>query len=215
METKIILIRHGESQGNAAGRILGHTDLDLSELGYRQAAATAEHLKDVHVDAIYSSDLLRARNTAEPHAQMRGMKVETSEQLREIFVGDWEGHSADFILGKYGEAEYKERWLGDFGHYVFPGGEGVWKGGERFYREVLRIAKKHRGQTVIIAAHAAVIRVFWAIISGFTPDNVVEKLAFPTNASYSIVKLEGEALLPVEFSVDAHLASVGITEYRG
>ena len=68
LKTKIYFIRHGESLGNAARKILGHTDLDLSELGYRQAFATAEHLKDIHIDVIYSSDLMRAMHTAEPNA---------------------------------------------------------------------------------------------------------------------------------------------------
>ena len=56
-------IRHGQSLGNQLGVFLGHTDLDLSELGYRQAACTAQYLKDIKIDKVYSSDLLRAENT--------------------------------------------------------------------------------------------------------------------------------------------------------
>ena len=59
-KTKIILIRHGESLGNANRTMLGHTDLDLSPLGYTQAETTANHLKNEKIDAIYSSDLIRA-----------------------------------------------------------------------------------------------------------------------------------------------------------
>ena len=73
--TKLILIRHGESLGNAVRKLLGHTDLDLSPLGYQQAEAAAVALKDERIDAIYSSDLLRAYNTAVPHARLRGIDV--------------------------------------------------------------------------------------------------------------------------------------------
>lgn len=74
MQTKVILVRHGQSLGNAKRVLLGHTDLDLSELGYRQAEATAEALKDEKIDVVYSSDLKRAMSTAVPHARMRGME---------------------------------------------------------------------------------------------------------------------------------------------
>ena len=75
MKTLIYLVRHGESLGNAKRIYLGHTNLDLSDLGYIQANVTAQYLKGVKIDAIYSSDLLRAHNTALPHAQLRNLKV--------------------------------------------------------------------------------------------------------------------------------------------
>ena len=215
MKTKIIFIRHGESQGNAVRKILGHTDMDLSELGYRQARATAEALKDEHVDAIYSSDLLRAFNTAKPNADMRGLEVIPSKQLREVFVGKWEDRFAEDIIAEYGEEEYFGRWLGSFGTYVFPEGEAVWDAGNRFHREVLRIAEMHPGQTIIIAAHAAVIRACWGVFTGLTPENIAQNLPFPTNASYSVASYEDGKLTPVAFSCDEHLAEVGITHYKG
>lgn len=213
--TKIILVRHGESLGNAIRQILGHTDRDLSELGYRQAAATAAHLASEYIDAVYSSDLLRAYNTARAHAELRGIEVIPSEQLREVFVGDWEGKLVEDILVEYGEAEYFERWLGDFGNYTFPGGECVWSAGARFEKEVRRIAENHRGQTVLIGSHAAVIRSFWAQISGVCRDRIAEELPFCTNAAYCILELRGDTLVPLEYSCDEHLRGVGITEYKG
>ena len=66
MKTTLYLVRHGQSLGNLNEQMLGHTDLDLSELGYRQAAATFERLKDTHFDAVYSSPLQRAYNTVCP-----------------------------------------------------------------------------------------------------------------------------------------------------
>ena len=74
-ECKFYLVRHGQSLGNLNRIYLGHTDVDLSELGYKQAEITAEHLRGVHFDSIYSSDLKRAHNTALPHARIRNIPV--------------------------------------------------------------------------------------------------------------------------------------------
>ena len=87
-ETKIIIIRHGESLANAKRIYLGHTDWDLSEKGKEQARQVAEYLSDEKIDVIYSSDLIRAYNTALPHAQRRGMKIIKSRGLREVYLGE-------------------------------------------------------------------------------------------------------------------------------
>ena len=210
--TKIILIRHGESLGNANRTILGHTDLDLSELGYAQAKVTAEHLKDEKIDVIYSSDLKRAYNTAVPHAKMREMNIICSPKLREMYVGEWENMKFDDIMAKWGRAEYEEKWKNNFGTYRFPNGESVEEGGIRFYNEILRISRENQGKTVLVTAHAAVIRAFWAIISGTAWENLAKTYSFATNASYSIAYFDGEKITPDSYSNDKHLQIVGITD---
>lgn len=209
-KTTIYVVRHGESLGNAAKTMLGHTDLDLSEHGRKQAMATAEHLKGVKIDAIYSSDLLRAYNTAIPHARLRGLEVVGVKELRELYVGKWEGKLVSEIL-EHDEKMFYEDWHGGFGTFTFPDGEGVMEGGHRFNNAVMSLAKKHPGECILIAAHAAVIRAFWSIISGIEPSEIVDKLPFPTNASYSIAEFDGEIIKPIEYSVDQHLAEIGIT----
>ncbi len=210
--TKIILIRHGESLGNANRTILGHTDLDLSPLGYEQANATAEHLKCEKIDVIYSSDLKRALNTALPHAKIRNMDVICSKNLREIYVGDWENMKIDDIIAKWGREEYEDKWQNNFGTYKFPNGESVIEGGTRFYNEVLRICRENEGKTILIAAHAAVIRSFWAIISHISWENLASTHQFPTNASYSVAYFDGVKITPDSYSNDSHLSDVGITD---
>ncbi len=211
--TKIILIRHGESLGNAVHRLLGHTDLDLSPLGYRQADVTAAALKNEKIDVIYSSDLLRAMNTAKPHGELHALSVNPSRGLREIYLGEWEGMSSEAIIEKYGDM-YKVDWLGGFGTFRFPGGESTAEAGERFYREAESIAKKEEGKTVLIAAHAAVIRSFFAKVLEIPAEKIAAELPFPTNASYSEVFFEGEKFRAGKFSVDDHLSGVGITKYE-
>ena len=205
-DTVFYLIRHGQSIGNATHTYLGHTDLDLSELGYEQAEATAEHLRDVHFDAIYSSDLLRAHNTAVPHAKMRGLEITDSRELREIYIGDWEGLPIDRLLSDHYE-DFHDKWLGEFGTFAFPGGESVQHGADRFYTKLCAIACENPGKTVLIAAHAAVIRAFWCKINGVTPPCAwAAAFPFPTNASYSICTYDGEKFLPKEYSSDSHFS---------
>lgn len=209
--TKIILIRHGESLGNANRTFLGHTDLDMSSLGYLQAYATAEYLKDEKIDVIYSSDLKRAYNTAVPHAKIRQIDIISSKNLREMYVGEWENMKFDDIIAKWGREEYEEKWKNNFGTFRFPSGESIEEGGIRFYNEIMRICNENEGKTILIAAHAAVIRAFWAIISGISWENLAKVYPFSTNASYSVAYFDGNKITPESYSNDSHLSSVGIT----
>ena len=210
MNTKIIIVRHGESVGNATRRMLGHTDLDLSEHGYIQAECTAAHLEREKIDAIYSSDLLRAYNTAVPHAKRRELPITTDKGFRELYVGEWEGKSVEEVVERYGDM-FEVQWHGGFGTFRFPCGESAMEGAERFYNTTIEVAKRHPGQTILICAHAAVIRGFWSIICGVSPEEIVDKVPFATNASYSIAYYDGERITPCEYSRDEHLAEVGIT----
>src|SRR5260370_39895886 len=86
---RLYMIRHGEVEGAASGKLLGWTDTPLSERGLEQASQLAERLSTARLSAVYSSDLKRARTTAEIIAQ-RNLKVQQSSGWREIDMGDWE-----------------------------------------------------------------------------------------------------------------------------
>ncbi len=210
--TKIILVRHGQSIGNLTRTFLGHTDLDLSELGYKQAEATANHLKSEKIDKIYSSDLKRAYNTALFHAKLRNLEVISSEKLREAYAGDWENNNVDYLIEHWGRELFEKQWKASFGTFTFPGGENVRAAGERFYEEIVRICNDNPDKTILVAAHAAVIRSFCGIISGISFDRLADEIAFPTNASYSILSFENGNFTPLEYSNDAHLSEVGVTK---
>lgn len=211
-DTKLIIVRHGQSIGNANRIFFGHTDLDLSEHGYLQVNATAEHLKSEKIDVIYSSDLIRAYNTAVPHAKMRNLEIKTSKNLREAYVGLWENQAKDDIIAKWGREIFDIYWTDRFGTFVFPEGESIADAGKRFYSEILSICRENRGKTVLITAHAAVIRAFWGIISGISWKNIADIIPFSSNASYSIAYFDGEKVIPGEYSIDNHLSEVGITK---
>ena len=203
-KTTIYFVRHGQSIGNLKRLYLGHTDLNLSELGHKQAELTATELKDINFSAIYTSDLLRAYNTALPHAKMRNMEPIPSENLRELYLGDWENRAVDELINNEKEL-FVDGWQKNFGIFTIPNGENVWEGGKRFAKEAEKIAKAHEGETILITAHAAVIRVFWGIISRVAPENLAEAIYFPTNASYSIAEYIDGEFRPIKYSVDSHI----------
>ena len=91
--TRIFLIRHGETEWNALGKLQGTSNVQLSTVGIHQARLLAAHAPFNTADAIYSSDLIRARSTAEILAQHFNLKVRIMLELRETNFGDWEGNS--------------------------------------------------------------------------------------------------------------------------
>jgi broad specificity phosphatase PhoE len=89
--TTLLLVRHGETDWNAEGRLQGHTDMPLNDLGRRQARALADELAGDGIEAVYSSDLARASETAEIVAERLGLPVGLDPDLREKDWGTWEG----------------------------------------------------------------------------------------------------------------------------
>jgi broad specificity phosphatase PhoE len=203
VEAKFILIRHGESLGNLKRIYLGHTDWDLSDSGKKQAQICAQYFKDADISAIYSSDLLRAYNTAVPHSLIHGLKIIPSEQLREVRVGAWEGKEISYISENWYK-EFEIIWRGEFGTSTPPDGEAVIAAAKRFKAKLLAIAKEQSG-TVLITAHAAVIRAFWCYISGIEPRLWGSFVPFPTNTSATFIGLDGENLVPIRYSFDDYL----------
>lgn len=196
---EILLERHGESLGNLNGIVLGHTDLDLTELGYRQAEACAEALLNEKIDAIYSSDLLRAYHTALPHARRRGVRVVKSERFRELYLGEWENMTWDEIKEKY-KKEYFEDWLLHFATFTSPSGESVMHLAERIYSALVDVARENPGGRILVATHAAAIRALFGKILGYTPEEASSLLRFPSNTSISRVMFDGVRLLPISYS---------------
>lgn len=198
-ETKLLIIRHGQSIGNLERRFLGHTDLDLSELGYKQASIVTEYLKNEKIDIIYSSDLKRAYNTVKPIAECRNLKIIKSERLREIYAGEWENGDYEYLSKNFSD-EY-EKWKNDIGNACCNGGESVIELQDRVYEEVLKIAKENIGKTVCIGTHATPIRTLCAKIEGIKKDDMY-KVPWATNASVTTVTYDGKELKIVKYAED-------------
>jgi probable phosphoglycerate mutase len=153
--TRILLVRHGQSQGNAERRFGGHSPTPLSELGRRQAEATARALASEGVTAIYSSDLLRAAQTAEPLARMTGLEINRTSALRERSVGLMEGLTFEEAAERYPD-EYAALLRRDFEH-VLEGGESYRQLLDRASAELDRAVERQRGGTIAAFSHTGTI----------------------------------------------------------
>ena len=160
--TTILLARHGETDWNSERRWQGHADQTLNDAGRAQASDLAESLAGRRIDAIYSSDLLRAHETARIVADRLGMPVEVDAGLREVDVGDWAGRAVSEI--EEVDPEGFRRW--QEGHKGWNGGESYEQMGERVVAAVLRIADRHPGETLLIVTHGGSIRACRASAAG-------------------------------------------------
>lgn len=158
--TRLLVIRHGETAWNAERRIQGHTDIALNERGQQQALLLATALADSPIDAIYSSDLQRARQTAEAIAAPHAAPVYTTAELRERHFGHIEGKTfADFEQQHPDDALHWRKRTPD---WAPPGGgESLVMLRDRIVRQVNAIASQHNGQHVAIVSHGGVLDVLY------------------------------------------------------
>jgi broad specificity phosphatase PhoE len=150
----LYLIRHGESRHNAVGRIQGHSDVRLSDLGRRQAAAAAESLVGKSIDALHASPLYRARETAEIVAERLRLPVRFDDRLKEVNVGIFQDHLRSELESLY-PAEFV-RWKSEDFDYVIPGGESRRQLLQRGH-EVLHAIVKTGVQGAAIVSHGRIL----------------------------------------------------------
>ena len=154
--TTLYLIRHGEAEGNVFRRLQGQYDSLITPNGRKQIAALEERFRDIHIDAVYSSDLTRTCITAGAIYKPKGLPLQTDPRLREIGVGIWENHP-------FGWLDHTDRER----NYAFSHSPQTWsvEGSEtfdvyvgRFLTALREIAEKHDGQTVALFSHGMVLR---------------------------------------------------------
>jgi len=149
--TTILLARHGETDWNVERRVQGHSDTPLNDTGRGQARALAEELAGEPIDAVYSSDLARAHETARIVAAGRGLDVTAIRDLRERNFGTWEGltdeeiyvrhpHARDRSWQEWGDAETRDEMA------------------DRVLGALHRIAETHPDQRVLVVSHGGPLR---------------------------------------------------------
>jgi uncharacterized phosphatase len=146
--TTILLARHGETDWNLGRRVQGQSDTPLNETGRAQARTLAEELAGERIDAVYSSDLVRAHETARIVAEPRGLGVTALPDLREKNFGTWEGLTDDEILVRFPDAR-----TGPWGD-----GEATEDVARRVVAALLRIAESHPGGQVLVVSHGGPLR---------------------------------------------------------
>ncbi len=162
--TRLCLVRHGETAWNAEGRVQGQTDVPLSEVGHAQARAAASVLAKERFTSIYSSDLVRARQTAQPAAERLALAVTLDARLRERHYGMFETLTY---------AEVKERHPEEFARFKVRDPDFDFRTGERlrafFDRSVGYISAlvaQHPGETLLVVTHGGVLEMIYRHATG-------------------------------------------------
>jgi len=202
--TTLILVRHGETEWNLAGRIQGHSDSRLTARGAEQGRRAAERLAGLDIAAVYASDLGRARETGELIAAPHGLPVKTVQELRERCYGAFEGRTAEEI--RAADPYAFERWLGDRQGLAPPGGETQQELSERVMGALGEIAGAHPGGTVAVATHGGPIKsAVFAVLE--IPIGSWDQ-TWVSNGSVTVFRADGDELKVVCFNDTSHLDSV-------
>ncbi len=164
----LYLVRHGETVWNAEGRLCGGSDIPLSPKGCHQAERLADRLRTVPFTAIYSSPLLRTRQTAEALARHHRLPVQIIPELSEIDYGDWEGMVVAELARRFPDAERSR--TEDPLRFAAPNGEPFADFTKRVIAAIRSIADAHKGETVCVVAHQGVNRVAlcWVLQADFS-----------------------------------------------
>jgi alpha-ribazole phosphatase len=155
--SRLILIRHGETDWNTEGRWQGQADVALNATGWSQAQHIAHSLERAGITAVYSSDLQRARQTAQTLADAIGLPVFLDSHLREIHQGEWQGLLFSEIQRRYAQAYQDQR--RDPLNFAPPGGEPVAQVRERVLAATQEIIRRHPDATVAVVSHGFVLAV--------------------------------------------------------
>jgi len=164
--TRIVLVRHGQTVWNREHRFRGQTDVELDELGLKQAEATGHYVAARWpVVAVYASPLRRTMQTAEAIARAQGLAAQPSYGLLDISFGEWQGQQADEVARRY--PDLYRAWL-EAPHTVrFPGGESLDDVRSRVVAALAEVVTRHPGQAVALVSHTVVNRVLLCAVLGW------------------------------------------------
>ncbi|WP_207456897.1 histidine phosphatase family protein [Herbiconiux sp. SYSU D00978] len=196
--TMLHLVRHGETDWNRAGRIQGSTDIPLNDLGREQAAAAGELLTRRTVDAVYSSPLSRAAETADIIAARLGLGAPgRRRELAERNYGDAEGLTQQELEARFPDGRV-------------PGRESRRQVAHRALRALRELAARHEGSTLVVATHGGVIR---SILHATAPDDLAHSGQRIPNGSIHTFRVENDALTFLAF--DDRLDEASLTLASG
>lgn len=195
--TDIILCRHGETDWNRLGRYQGKTDIPLNERGREQARELGLTLRVESIDAVYSSTLARAYDTAREIARFHGLEVTRDPRLDEINQGVWEGLRRDEIVVEH--AELHQRWLQYPPDLRIPKGETLEEVRHRVRAALDDIVFLYPEQTVCIVAHSVSMAMVKHELQQLSLSEALRTL--PKNASWERIE--------VRDGIDAHEPEVG------
>ena len=198
--TRIILIRHCEAEGNHKRVFQGHTDADISENGKIQLELLSLRCRNMEIDALYSSPLRRAYQTAEAVNRYHGLPIQIEPGLIEINGGCWEGRPWSALPELY--PEESKVWSTSPHDFSTRDGESMLQVYDRIWDAVLKIVRENPGRRVAAVSHGCAIRNFLCRALG-RPIRELNEVDWCDNTAVSIVDFDGELCPHVELMNDA------------
>ena len=191
--TEFWLVRHGQTDWNLTGRWQGqaHDAPGLNDVGRAQTLSAREKLNGHSFSAIYSSDLLRSRQTAELLAEPLRLTITLEPRLREMDLGDWEGMQSEEIEAHYPQ-EMADRARDPF-HTRAPNGESPSEVAERVLPAINEIARKQSDKSILVVAHGVSLAAIICHVEGFRMQDIYQHI--PNNAQPYQIKWRPEKLL--------------------
>lgn len=202
--TRLLLIRHGETDWNRQVRFQGQLDVPLNDMGHTQAQRLGQHLAQEKVDRLLCSDLQRAQQTAQPLAQAWGLQPSTHVELREQHFGEIEGLEVRAVIRE--QPALWAQWLEHRGDFAMPGGETLQAFHARVWRFVNTLASQHLGQTLAIVTHGGVLDMLWRTARG-EPIQGLRECHIP-NTGINWMRWVPEQLHIEAWGLDEHLAGL-------
>jgi probable phosphoglycerate mutase len=176
MTTRVLLVRHGDTQASKDGRFAGANDIPLSKEGRIHASELSVRLSRYPLDAIYASSMQRTRETAGFTAHVHGLEVTPVPELREMNHGVWDGKNREEILALYGQAPI-DAYDRDPFHFRPENGESGEDVLKRAAPKLSELVKKHDGQSILVVAHKTTNRLLICKFLGLDPQQYRDKLA--------------------------------------
>lgn len=198
---QLILVRHGQTDWNKEYRVQGQSNLPLNESGIAQAEAIAQALTNEKVEAIYSSPLSRAFETAEAVSKLHQVEITTLSELQEMDVGETDGLYYPDLKTKY--PEFFRLWTADALQARFPGGETLPELQDRCWGAIMNIVATNHKETVVVTSHFFALLTIFCKILGLHLSNF-RKLNLSV-ASISKVEFNSNHTKLVTFNETCHL----------
>ena len=202
--TELLFIRHGETDWNLQQRFQGQIDVPLNATGLAQAARLGQRLAAERYDALFSSDLVRAQQTAAPLAAAWGLQPALVPGLREQSFGVLEGLDVPTIKQRH--ADLWQQWLEHRGDFALPGGESLRQFHTRVMAAVRELAAAGGGRRLAIVTHGGVLDMLWRTAHGLSLDGLRE-CEIP-NTGLNRLRWAGDTLQIEHWADDAHLGGL-------
>ena len=192
--TTVYFIRHAQAEGNLHHQVQGTAEREVTALGREQIAALRKRFADMSLDAVYSSDLRRAVETAEAVSEPEKLPIRIERAFREIDFGDWEGREMSEIARN--DADQFDAFLHHMDLWQVPGGETPQQVLNRFLPALDRVLKENEGKTVAIVSHGCALRIVLAYLRGLSLKEAGDFVPC-VNTAVSKVTWEGDVPMVV------------------